>query len=169
MATNNLDLIFERWKASLQSKNRKREFINANFDELFEALRNAGATPEEARTMCPAAIKAHQPTSSTAKFVWNNVRRNPQFAGINENEFIADWNKDIADMATTSMFVFFPISDSGDDDGEPKVHGKMSSREHALQNAHADSFEMVDFEEVDKQDGLLLEEEMLNALGANDE
>jgi len=169
MAANNLDLIFDRWKAALSTKNRKRENTPSNFDELFEALRNAGATLEEARDICPEAIKAHQPTASTAKFVWNSVRNSSQFAGVTQAEFITDWNKDIADTATSSMYVFFPIPDGGDDDGEPKVHGKMSSREHALQSAHADSFEMVDFDEVDKQDGLLLEEEMLSVLGDNNE
>ena len=169
--SNNFDMIFERWKAALKSKKRSHEFVNSNFDELFDALCNAGATLDNAKAILPQAIKAHQPTSTTAKFVWNNVRRNPKFAGISEHEFIADWNKDIADSATTSMYVFFPIPADTDDDGSPKIFGdgKVSSREHALQNAHSDSFEMLDVEEVEKQDRILSVEEMMSVLGEDNE
>lgn len=165
---SNLDLIFERWKAALTTKNRSHEFINSNFDELWDALKSANATLDQARAFLPLAIKAHQPSSSTAKYTWNNVKRDPKFAGITESEFTADWNKDIADRATNSLYVFFPIPETPDDDGEPKVYSKMSAREYALQRAHADSFEMIDMEEVTEND-VLSEEEMLKALEEADE
>lgn len=171
MSSNKLDLIFERWKAGLQSKKRSREHVNSNFDELFDQLKNAGATLDEARAILPNATKAHQPTPQTAKFIWNNMRRQPQFAGVTENEFTSDWNKFIADSAANSMFAFFPITDGADDDGTPKVYGdgKISSREHARMTAHSDCFEMLDVQEIEKQDRVISEEEMMDILGGKDE
>lgn len=167
--SSNLELVFERWRASLQSKSKKRSDVGPNFDELFDTLKRAGASLEDARKLLPDAIKAHQPTSSTAKFAYNNAKRDPRYAGITQNEFAADWNKDIADRATASMYIFFPIPEGGDDDGEPKLYEKMSAREYALQQAHADSFEMLDVEEVRKQNEYLSEEEMLRVLEGKDE
>lgn len=171
MSNPKFDLIFERWKASLQSKKRDRNHLNSNFDELFDQLKNAGATLDEARAILPNATKAHQPSSQTAKHYWNTVRRQPQYAGVSENEFVTDWNKFIADSATNSMFVFFPITDGEEDDGTPKVYGdgKISSREHARMTAHSDCFEMLDVQEIEKQDRVITEEEMMDILGGKDE
>lgn len=163
MSNSNLDLIFDRWKVSLISKTKKRDQVPGNFDELFEALLGAGATLEDAQAICPKAIKAHQPTSSTAKFVWNTVRANPKYAGITQNEFIADWNKDIADTATNSMYAFFSIPEAPDDDGQPKVYGdnKISVKEYRLQRTHASQFRPVDLKSLETNNADLLSEEEL--------
>jgi hypothetical protein len=170
-SNSNYDLIFERWKASLQTKKKDYNHRDGNFDELFEQLKNAGASLVDAKAILPNAIKAHQPSSSTAKFVWNSLKRNPKFAGVSENEFVADWNQDIAASATNSLFVFFPISDDSDDDGTPKIFGdgKISSREHAKMLAHSEEFELLDVQEMEQQDRIVTEKEMLSAIGENDE
>jgi hypothetical protein len=163
MATPNLNLILERWQASLNNKKKDREHIQSNFDELFEQLRTASATLGEAKELLKDAIKAHLPPTSTAKFTWNSVKNLPKYSGVTRDEFIEGWHKDIIDKATNSMYLFFPIPTSEEED-EPKVRGKMSSREYALQRAHADSFEMLEVQELQSGSDFLLEEEMLDAL-----
>ena len=171
MSADNLDLIYDRWKAALSTKDRKRENTPSNFDDLFEQLFNAGATLDQAKDICAEAIKAHLPSSTTAKFVWNSVRREPKMNGVTFNEFVADWHKDIADAANNSMYIFFPIPPSTDDDGEPKVLGdnKMSMKEYKLLRNHASQFRPVDLKSLETSGSdLLSEEELLDLVRKNE-
>jgi hypothetical protein len=171
MSTPNLDLIFERWKAILSTRSRKRDDTPGNFDELFEQLYNAGATLDQARSICTDAIKAHSPNSVTAKYIWNKARCDPKFNGVTYNEFVTDWHKDIADKAANSMYTFFPIPADTNDDGEPKILGdnKMSVKEYKLLRNHANQFRPVDLKSLNATDSdLLSEEELLNLVRKNE-
>jgi hypothetical protein len=151
MPANSLDFIYERWKAALRDKDRSSGSVGSNFDELFDALNAAGASFDEAHAMLPQAIKAHQPNAGLAKATWKMVKGNPKNADLSEREFIDQWNKDIADRATNSFYNVYPVPDEGDDDGEPKVFGSMSAKEYKMQRKHADSYPILDTEELERR------------------
>lgn len=150
-AASNLDLLFERWKASLKEKDRSREFISGNFDELFDGLNSAGATFEQAHEYLQPAVKAHLPSPHVARNSWKNARNAPEFAGMTEKEYIDGWHKDIADKATNSFYHIFPIPEEQDSDGEPKVYGSMSAKEYKLQRRHAESYPILNTEELERR------------------
>ena len=156
MPTANLDLIYERWKASLQEKDRTRNFVSSNFDELFDAFNSAGATFEEAHSYLPQAIKVHLPSPGVAKATWKMLKNSPNNAESSEKEFIDSWHKDISDKATNSFYHVYPLPEEKDDDKEPKVYGNMSAKEYKLQRKIADSYPILDTEELEsrlKSDG----------------
>ena len=150
MPTSNLDLIYEKWKASLREKDRSREFVSGNFDELFDAFNSAGATFEEAHAYLQQAIKVHLPSAGLARATWKMVKTNPTNAEKTEKEFIDDWHKDIGDKATNSFYHVFPLPEEKDDYKEPKVYGSMSAKEYKLQRRHADSYPVLDLEALEQ-------------------
>ena len=150
MPTSNLDLIYEKWKASLQEKDRSRESVSANFDELFDAFNSAGATFEEAHAYLQQAIKVHLPSPGLGKATWKLLKNNPVNAEATEKEFIDGWNKNIADKATNSFYHVYPLPEDKDDDKEPKVYGSMSVKEYRLQRRHADSYPVLDTEALEQ-------------------
>jgi predicted RNase H-like HicB family nuclease len=151
MPTGNLDLIYEKWKASLREKDRSREFVSSNFDELFDAFNSAGATFEEAHAYLQQAIKVHLPSPGLARATWKMVKGSPNNAEITEKEFIDGWHKDIGDKATNSFYHVYPLPEEQDHDGEPKVYGSMSAKEYKLQRKHADSYPVLDTEELERR------------------
>ena len=151
MPTANLDLIYEKWKASLREKDRSREFVSANFDELFDAFNSAGATFEEAHAYLQQATKVHLPTLGLAKATWKMVKGNPANSEMTEKEFIDGWHKDIGDKAVNSFYHVYALPEDKDDDPEPKVYGSMSSKEYKLQRRHAESYPILNTEELEKR------------------
>ncbi len=151
MPTSNLDLIYEKWKASLREKDRSREFVSSNFDELFDAFNSAGATFEEAHSYLQQAIKVHSPSPGLAKATWKMVKNSPTNSELTEREFMDGWLKDIADKATNSFYHVYPLPKDKDDDPEPKVYGSMSAKEYKLQRKHADSYPVLDTEDLERR------------------
>jgi len=151
MPTANLDLIYERWKASLREKDRSREFVSANFDELFDAFNSAGATFEEAHAYLQQAIKVHLPSSGLAKTQWKMLKNAPAHSEKTEKEFVDGWHQDITDRATNSFYHVYPLPEEKDDDPEPKVYGSMSAKEYKLQRRHADSYPILNTEELEQE------------------
>ncbi len=148
---SNLDLIYERWRASIRDK-KGSEHINSNFDSLFDELNAAGASFDDAHAILPQAIKAHLPPVAVAKNYWKSHAKNdPKNTGLTEKDFIDQWNKDIADRATNSFYNVFPVPTEQDDDGEPKVFGSMSAKEYKMQRRHADSYPILDTEELERR------------------
>ena len=151
MSTANLDLIYEKWKASLHEKDRSREFVGANFDELFDAFNSAGATFEEAHAYLQQAIKVHLPSPAVAKNTWKSMKSHPMNSVLTEKEFIDGWHKDISDKATCSFYNIFPVPEEKDDDKEPKVYGSMSAKEYKLQRRHAESYPVLNTEDLEQE------------------
>ena len=151
MSADNATLIFERWRASLRDRDRSVGAVSGNFDDLFDQLSSAGVSFEDAHKLLPQAIKAHQPAPAVARAIWKNAKNNPKNAEFTEKEFIDNWNKDIADRATNSFFAFFQVPEENDDDGEPKIYGQMSAKEYKLQRRHADSYPILDTEELERR------------------
>jgi hypothetical protein len=151
MPATKLDLIYERWKASLRDKDRSKDFVSSNFDELFDALNSAGASFDEAHAYLAPAIKVHLPTAALAKAIWRVAKNNPGNLGMSEKEFTESWHKDIGDKATNSFYGVYPLVEDKDEDPEPKVYGSMSAKEYKLQRKHADSYPVLDTEELERR------------------
>jgi hypothetical protein len=151
MPTPNLDLIYERWKAALQDKPKKRENVGSNFDELFDAFNSAGATFEEAHSYLQQAIKVHLPPPGLAKAQWKVLKNTPAHSDKTEKEFTDLWHQDITNRATNSFFYIYPLPEDKDTDNEPKVFGSMSAKEYKLQRRNADSYPILDTEELEKR------------------
>ena len=163
MPTSNLDLIYERWKASLREKDRSREFVSGNFDELFDAFNSAGATFEEAHSYLPQAIKVHLPSPGVVKAIWKQSKGNPANADLTEKEFAEGWNKDIADKATNSFYHIYKLPSDEDIDPEPKVFGSMSEKEYKAQRKNVSTYPILDTEELEArfQSGIYNPEDIL--------
>jgi hypothetical protein len=169
MSGNNLDLIYERWKASLHEKKRSREFVGANFDELFDALNSASATFEEAHAYLQPAIKVHLPAPGVAKATWKMAKNNPGNHEKTEKEFVEEWHKSISDKATNSFYHVYPIPEEVDNDGEPKVYGSMSAKEYKLQRRHAESYPILNTEELEKRLQTVMVDPVKDILGEDND
>lgn len=151
---SNLELILEQWIAELKNKDRSAPAVEGNFEELFEALKRANASFDEAHALLPRAIKAHQPSTGLARNQYKHRAGSVKMSGLTEKEFIDSWNKDISDKGTNAFYSVFPRpknSDEEDDDPEPKVYGSMSAKEYKLQRRHADQFPILDTEALERK------------------
>lgn len=154
MTANNFDLIFEEWKADLKNKDRSALAVYGNFEDLFNRLRVAAATFDEAHKYLSDAIKAHQPPPALARNTYKMLKSSPKMSAFTEKEFIDQWNKDISDKATNAFYDAFPrpkTKDEEDDDGEPKVYGNMSIKEYKMQRKYADTFPILNTEELERK------------------
>jgi hypothetical protein len=169
-----LELILVQWVAALKSKDRRRENVRPNFEELFLSWKQADASFEDLyETFLPKAIKAHQPTPSVARKSYRVLKEKlGKMMDKDEKEFVEEWNSSIEATATESFFEFFPAT-ALDSDNEPKVFGNMSAKEYYAQRRYADQFPTLDTTELVKQwkkeQEQLELEQMLNVLGDKDE
>jgi hypothetical protein len=144
---NTLELVLKQWVADLKSKDRRKDNVKNNFDELFEKLKNAGATFDEAHELLPKAIKAHQPAPGLARTVYKKLKPH---LDKTEKEYIEEWNKNIEDLGTQAFFEYFPIQNL-DEDSEPKVFGNMSAKEYKAQRRYAEQFPVLNTTELEKR------------------
>lgn len=147
---NVLELLLQQWIASLKTKDRSAAAVSGNFEELFESLKNSGATFEEAHEILPKAVKAHQPVASLTRAQYKNLKKKVFDFDKTEKEFTEEWNRSIDDKGTAAFFEFFPLPKM-DEDGEPKVYGNMSAKEYKAQRRYAEQFPVLDTTELEKR------------------
>jgi len=147
---NVLELVMQEWVASLKTKDRSAANVTPNFEELFEKLKNSGASFDEAHELLPKAIKAHQPVAGLARKQYKMLKQKVFDFDKTEKEFTDEWNKSIDDKGTAAFFEFFPLPKL-DEDGEPKVYGNMSAKEYKAQRRYAEQFPILDTTELEKR------------------
>jgi hypothetical protein len=152
--TNQSDpsVIFQRWKALLNARDKSYGSISGNFEELFNDFKQAGVLFETAHEYLPKAIKAHQPTASLAKSVFKARHKIGLFT--DEKGFYDSWIQDIEDKGVTAFFEIYPIKsdeDKEEEDPEPKVFGNMSATEYKAQRKYADQFPVLNTEELEQK------------------
>ena len=166
-----IGLIFQEWSASLKSKDRAKDAVASNFEELFEKLKTAGVSFEDAHLLLPRAVKAHQPSAGLVRAFHKKLKTSSKFFDKTEKELGEEWNKSIEDTATQAFFDFFPLPRLDDDD-EPKQYGNMSAKEYRAQRKYADQFPILDTTELEKrmrEQAFDLDiQDMLNVLGDED-
>jgi hypothetical protein len=151
--SNTMNLIFDEWKASLKSRDRSAGAVESNFEILFQDLKNAGFTSEEAYTLLSKAAKAHFPPPAIAKNVYKSLKHLANVSMYSEKEYIDQWHKDITDKCTSAFFGIYPLKKiaDADDDGEPKVYGNMSAKEYKLQRKYAEQFPILNTAELERR------------------
>lgn len=144
------DLLFQKWKASLPNRDRSKEAVRINFEELFSDLQAEGMVFEEAHTLLPKAIKAHYPTSSHVKNAWKKWKHLGKWD--NEKVFEEEWCQDIANKAEAAFFEIFPLKTTAPPKvvkvEEPKQHGNMSAQEYKMMREYAESIPNFDFSAI---------------------
>ena len=149
---SNFDLILEEWISGLKNRDRSAPAVESNFEELFDSLKRANASFDEAHALLPKAVKAHLPPPGLARNTYKHIKNSPKASGLTEKEFIEAWNKDINDKGTNAFYSVFPRPKEDDDeDPEPKVYGSMSVKEYKLQRRHADQFPILNTEELEQK------------------
>lgn len=163
------ELIFQKWVASLASKDRSTKTgAPANFDELFFDLKKAGVPFDEAHNLLAKAIKAHEPSAYIKKKTWEKVRAHIE---VSYDDFMSEWSKSLGTCATDAFFSNYPLKLDEDDDGEPKVYGNMSVKEYRLQRKYADAFPRLNTDDLVRQmkERQSLSENLDNVLGDKDD
>jgi hypothetical protein len=168
-------LILDQWRASLRSKNRKKDNIRPNFEELFQNWSSAGASFDDLyEDLLPKAISAHQPHSSVIRETYRALKASNKRFNKTEKELTEEWNKGIHDLATETFFEFFKPP-SFDQDDEPKVYGSMSLKEYRAQRRYAEQFPTIKTDNLVKQwhdnsaQNLDIEEMIKSVLGDENE
>lgn len=146
------DLLFEQWKATLASRDRRTPYVQGNFEELFEILKNEGLILENAYEYLPKAVKAHAPGPSLIKTMFKKLKGGPKFQYANEREFEEQWVSDIEDRAKVAFFNIFPIvTKKVEEEEEPALFGSMTAKEYKMQRELADSFPRLTVEEIQRR------------------
>lgn len=144
------DLLFQQWVASLATRDRTKKAVQNNFEDLFRMLKNEGLVLESAYEYLPKAIKAHSPSASLIR----NKYKQLKVAGAistPEKEFADSWNKDIADKANVAFFDVFPIETKTEEPEDPVIYGSMTAKEYRAQRKHAESYPVLDTEELERR------------------
>lgn len=167
---NILNDILDKWISELPQKDRSKNAVENNFDELWQAFKKAGADYKVAKTYLDKAIKAHLPSPIVKKNVWKNLKGK---VDATEQEFYDSWLNGIKNTATNIFFEVFPIpvkKTDDDDDGLPKKFGSMSEKEYKLQRKHADSFPTLNTDKLEEEMRNRRKiSSMQNILGGNDD
>jgi hypothetical protein len=170
---NSIEIIFVEWNSSLKDRDRSRNGVSSNFDDLFQKWKSANAEFDELYTVwLPKAIKAHLPNSSVVRNTYKKIKRKSNAFDKTEKEFIEEWNKSIEDTATSLFFEFFPPPLIDQDDA-PKVYGNMSAKEYSAQRRYIEQFPTLKTDDLIKQwktqeYNLDIEEMIKNVLGKKD-
>lgn len=167
--SNVVALIFQEWSSGLKFKDRTKNAVASNFEELFEKLKISGVSFEEAHTILPRAVKAHLPVPAVARNSYKKLKSLVRDFDKTEKEYIEEWHKSIEDVATQAFFEFFPLPRL-DEDNEPKAFGNMSAKEYRAQRKYADQFPVMDTTELEKRmleqnHDLDIEDMLKNVLG----
>lgn len=145
------ELILQEWIASLKQRDRSKDGVTSNFEDLFIKLKQADASFEEAHDLLPRAISAHYPSNAVAKNIYKIAKNSSKTFEIpSEKEFIRDWHKSIEDKGTAAFFDIFPLPRLDEDDA-PKVFGSMSEKEYRHQRRHAEEYPTLDTTELEKR------------------
>lgn len=145
------ELLFEQWKASLASRDRKTPSIQGNFEDLFQSLKDEGLVLESAFEYMSKAVKAHSPNTGLIKNVFKKIKK----AGTeysSEKEFEEQWVKDIAERASIAFFNIFPVqTKKNEEENEPVIYGSMTAKEYKAQRKHAEEYPRFSTEELERQ------------------
>lgn len=145
------DLLFQQWVASLPNRDRSRQAIQGNFEELFGSLKREGLELESAYEYLGKAIKAHEPSASLIRNVFKKVKVKGM-GHLSEKEFGDAWCKDIAEKANGVFFDIFPVEAKEPEEAEdPVVYGSMTAKEYKAQRKHADAYPRLDTAELEKR------------------
>ena len=94
ISDNLSDSIFDEWRIALKSKDKSKDSVSSNFDELFSTMYNAGIEREDAKYYVKKAAEVHFPSPSIIKSVFKRTPKN-----MSQSEFEEGWKGFITDSA----------------------------------------------------------------------
>lgn len=144
------DLIFQEWVASLSDRDKTRNAVRGNFEDLFSRMKQDGATLESSYEYIAKAIKAHSPSASLIKNVYKKMKVSGGMT-TSEKDFGENWCKDIGEVANAAFFEIFPLEQKVEEPEEPAIYGNMTAKEYKVQRKHADFYPRLDTEFLEKQ------------------
>jgi hypothetical protein len=166
MSRNKAQLIFEKWKADLASKERSHKYVEGNFDDLFSTLHKSKIPFDEAYELLSQAIQEHYPSKENVKFTYRRIKMS--IPSKTEIDFEKEWKQTIEATGKRVFYSLYPID--GEVKEEEQQYGSMSPVEYRKQRAYADSYPRVDLAKIREERQKLIEElEKMEQLGANDE
>jgi hypothetical protein len=157
MSISKQDLIFEQWTVKLKTKNRDKNHVTSNFLELFEGIKSAGVSCEDAHPYVAKAAKAHYPNVVIAKNTYKNYLK---LGGKlkNEKAFVKQWQDSIDDKALEAFYEIYnteaPPSYEDFESAKQlkqKYSGTIPESEYVLLRRYADQFEVLDTKELEEQ------------------
>jgi len=149
--------ILKKWAADLASKDRSRASLNTNFDELFYELWRASIPFSIAEDTLPDAVKEHLPSSYVANTTYKYAKAAKRHGDQSFNEYLNSWKDLIKREATSAFYDRYPID--GVEEKEEKKFGNMSTQEYSKQRKYADSFPLLDIEELKRKREELMRKE----------
>lgn len=140
------DSIFHKWKIDLRNKNRSKQFISSNFDELVSSWKSANIDKDTVFPLMKDAIKEHYPPRSISKAVYKKGKQN--YNGLSEDEFISNWESMIESEAYQVFYLYYPLVQV---EKQQIAYGSMSKQEYLKQMQYAKTHPEVDIEKVREQ------------------
>ena len=147
-------LILERWVAELSTKDRSKNSLSNNFEELFYDMFKASIPFDTAHSLLKEAIGHHFPSASVAKYTFKNVQQKP---GQTFGEFLDGWKKLITDEATQAFYSFYQVE--GENQEIEKKFGSMSAQEYSKQRKYAEAFPVIDTDALQKKIDQMLKDD----------
>ena len=142
--------IFQKCSAELRNKDRRFAAARNNYEELFFDLFKSDVPFDIAHQFLKQATAKHMPNSATAKHTWARVKGADQNAGLTFQEWFTEWKKDLEDVGTEAFYsIYSPPSEKTEEVAvEEKAFGSMSKKEYRLQRRYAESFPILNTDEL---------------------
>lgn len=145
-------LIYDRWKASLENRDKSVTQIGNNFDDLVNELHVSGIPFQLADDTINEAIVAHYPPVPIAKMVYRKGKAEGRLRDMDFDEFINGWRSKIKNDAKNAFYAYYQLeSDTQVAQEKEKKYGSMSKTEYKKQRRHMDAMPVVDLEDIDPQ------------------
>lgn len=163
--------IFQKWAAELRNKDRKFAAASNNYEELFFDLYKADVPFDVAHQYLKQAVTKHLPNHSMAKHTWTRVKNAPENSSKTFQEWFADWKQSLEDVGTEAFYSIYspPAEKTEEVAQEEKKFGNMSKKEYRLQRRHAESFPILNTDELIKryEDGIDSYEDFFKGVAEN--
>ena len=138
------DLIFDKWKADLKEKDRSRNAVEGNFEELFLSLSQSKVSFEISHVILDKAIKAHYPPTSAVDHTYKRLK---PMMNKTKQEFLEEWKELISAAAKRVFYSLYSI-DGVDEQEAAKKYGSMSPSEYRKQRKYAESHTLLDWTSI---------------------
>lgn len=134
------DQVFEQWECRLESRDKSWDYVQSNFQELFDDLKLAGLNSTDARKYMDKAIKAHNPKPSLIKHKYKQGKMTGRIT-VTEKEYEENWLEGIAKKAKAAFYDVYP---------QPTAQRTPKAQVTLTKKNSTQDIEMLEFEDEDE-------------------
>jgi hypothetical protein len=163
--------IFEKWFLSLHSKDRTKDSLYTNFNDLFFELNRHFIPHDVAYEFVKSAVTKHLPDRQVVQRTYKNSSKNKSHT---EMEFFESWKQLIMAKAVEAFYDVYPLVDEAAEQSKIQLPKGMSKKEYVLQRQHAKSFPLIDlssledmYKQIQDEDTVSLEDILGDNNGEN--